>query len=59
MQKERIKQVLNQLPDQVDIDELVEKLYLLLKIELGEQQIAAGEGIPHESAKKRLEPWLK
>jgi len=59
MQKEQIQQMLNQLPDSVDVDEFVEKLYLLRKIELGEQQLAAGKGISHEAAKKRLEPWLK
>ena len=39
MQKEHIQQMLNQLPDSVDVDEFVEKLYLLRKIELGEQQL--------------------
>jgi hypothetical protein len=58
MEKGQIQQVLNQLPDPVDIDEFVEKLYLLRKIEIGEQQLAAGKGISHEEAKKRLEPWL-
>lgn len=59
MQKKQIQNMLNQLPDSVDIDEFVEKLYLLRKIEIGEQQIAAGNGITHEAAKKRLETWLK
>jgi hypothetical protein len=59
MQKEQIQHMLNQMPDAVDIDEFVEKLYLLRKIELAEQQLAAGEGVPHEAAIKRLEPWLK
>jgi hypothetical protein len=58
MEKGQIQQVLNRLPDPVDIDEFVEKLYLLRKIEMGEVQLAAGKGIPHEEVKKRLEPWL-
>jgi len=59
MQKEQIQHMLNQMPDSVDVDEFVEKLYLLSKIGLAEQQLTAGEGVPHEAAKKRLEPWLR
>jgi hypothetical protein len=54
MQKEQIQHMLDQLPDSVDVDEFVEKLYLLRKIELAERQLAAGKGISHEAAKKRL-----
>ncbi|MBI3463583.1 MAG: hypothetical protein HY000_11070 [Planctomycetes bacterium] len=58
MRKDRIQQVVDELPEEVDIDELMEKLYLLHKIEIGERQIAAGHGVAHEDAKKRLEQWL-
>ena len=59
MQKERIQQIVGDLPQDVDIDALVEKLYLLQKIEIGEKQLAEGRGISHEDVKKRLEPWLE
>ena len=59
MQKERIQQVVATLPEEVDIDALVEKLYLLNKIEVAEKQLAEGKGISHEDAKKRLNPWLE
>ncbi len=59
MQREKVRQVLDDLPEDVDVDALIERLYLLEKIELGEGQLAGGEGIPHEEAKKRLEKWLK
>ena len=59
MLKEKVQQVVGELPEDVDVDTLVEKLYLLEKIELGERQLAQGEGIPHEDAKKRLAKWLK
>ena len=54
MQKEQIQHMLGQLPDSVDVEEFVERLYLLRKIELAEQELAAGKGIPHDAAKKRL-----
>ena len=59
MHKEKIQQVIDRLSDEVDVDALVEKLYLLDKIEVAEGQLAAGEGISHEDAKKRLAPWLE
>lgn len=59
MQKERIQQVVGALPDEVDIDALVEKLYLLEKIDCAEKQLANGEGISHEDASKRLKRWLE
>ena len=59
MHKEKIQQVIDRLSDEVDVDALVEKLYLLDKIEVAEGHLAAGEGISHEDAKKRLAPWLE
>jgi hypothetical protein len=59
MQKEKVLQVVETLPENIDVDELTEKLYLLEKIEAGEREIARGEGIPHDEARRRLERWLR
>jgi len=58
MQKAIVQQALDAFTEEVDVDEFFEKIYLLRKIELGEQQISAGELISHEDVKKRLEKWL-
>ena len=58
MLKEKVQQVVGELPEDVDVDALVEKLYLLEKIELGERQLAEGKGVPHEEVKKRCGRWL-
>jgi hypothetical protein len=58
MQKQRVQHLLDAFPDDVNVDEFPEKVYLLEKIEIGERQIEAGETISHEDAKKRLEKWL-
>ncbi len=58
MQKEKVQQVLDALPDDIDVDAFMEKVYLLRKIELGEQQIALGKVVSHAEAKNRLEKWL-
>ena len=58
MQKEKVQQVLDAFSDDVDLDAFLEEVYLLKKLELGEQQIASGEVVSHTDAKKRLEKWL-
>jgi len=59
MQKEKIKQVIDAFPEDIDMDALMEKLFLLDKIEHGEKQLAEGKGISHEEVKERLKTWLK
>jgi hypothetical protein len=59
MQKQAIQQVLDELPDEVDVDQLLDRIILLEKIEEAERRIAAGEGVSHDEAKQRLEAWLR
>jgi hypothetical protein len=59
MEKERIQQVLDTMPEEVDVDALLERLYLLNKLRIAERELAEGKGISHEDAKKRLQPWLE
>jgi hypothetical protein len=59
MEKARIRQVLDAMPDEVDIDALLERLHLLNKVQIAENELAQGKGISHEDAKKRLRPWLQ
>ena len=58
MQKAKVQQVLDASPDDVDLDAFIEKVYLLRKIEIGEEQVASGKCVSHDDAKKRLEKWL-
>ncbi len=48
MTKELVLQTLQSLPDDVSIDEVIERLYVLRKIEEGLRQAAAGDVIDHE-----------
>jgi hypothetical protein len=59
MQKQTIQQVLDELPDDVDVDQLLDRIILLEKIDDAEKRLAAGEGVEHEAAKQRLASWLK
>lgn len=58
MQKEKVIAVLEDFPDEVDVDALTERLYLLQKIDAAEKEIAAGKGVPHEEVRRRLAKWL-
>lgn len=53
-----MEQLIHNLPEEASIEEAMEKLYLLYKIEKGIQQADAGRIISHEEAKKRLSKWL-
>ena len=58
MQKDKVRQVLDAFPEEIDVDALMEKLYLLQKIETAEKELADGEGIPDEEVEQRLGQWL-
>jgi hypothetical protein len=59
MLKEHIKQVVDEFPDDVDVDELMEKIYLLRKIELAEKQFSEGDVFTHEEVEEQMKSWLK
>lgn len=57
--KEQVLEAIRSLPEDATLEDVFERLYVLLKIEKGLAQIAAGEGIPHAEAKARMSRWLK
>lgn len=56
--KEKIMDSLHDLPEKTTIEEAMERLYLLAKIEKGINQADAGQCIPHDKAKEKLKKWL-
>ena len=56
--KEKIQKVIQSLPDDAHIEDAMERLYLLYKVEKGCQQADAGQTVSHEEAKKQLKKWL-
>jgi predicted transcriptional regulator len=57
--KEKVVQAVQALPDDASIEDAMERLYLLAKIERGIQQADAGELIAHELVKERMTKWLR
>ena len=54
LDRERIIQVLWGLPPGREVDEAVERLIFLAKVEEGLAQLDRGEGIPHDEVERRL-----
>lgn len=57
--KEAAKHVIDALPDDVNLEDIIHALYVQAKFEHGEREIREGRGVPHEQAKERLGKWLK
>ena len=57
--KEKVFNVLDGFPAEIDLDELRYRLYLLEKIALAEEDVAAGRLIPHEEVMRQAENWGK
>ncbi len=52
--KERILQALQPLPDETTVEDAIERLCFLAKVEEGLRQSDQGEIVSHEEAKRRL-----
>jgi predicted transcriptional regulator len=52
--KKKILTVVEQLPDDATIEDAIERLYFLAKIEKGIREADAGLTVSHDEAKKRL-----
>ena len=59
LNKETAKQVIDSLPNDVSMDDIIHALYVNVKFSHGEKEIREGKGITQEDAKKKLEKWLK
>jgi predicted transcriptional regulator len=57
--REKVLQGMAELPNEFSLDDLMERLILLQKIEIGFQQIKEGKVISHEEIKKRVRAWQK
>jgi len=57
--KEKIKTTIDALPDNFTIEDIIEKLIVLDKIEQGLNDVKEGKVYSTEEAKKRLDKWLR
>ena len=52
--KQRALEAIEKLPEDASLEEVMERLYFLSKVERGLQQADAGQVVSHEEAKRRL-----
>ena len=50
----QIKHVLDELPPDVTLEDAIERLVFLAKIDAGLAELDAGLGVPHDEVKRRL-----
>ena len=58
MRKSAVIESISKLPDEFSMDEIIERLVVIEKIEKGRQQVKAGQINTEEQAKARLDKWL-
>lgn len=52
--RDRMIEALRELPPDAMVDDAIERLVFLAKIEVGLAQLDRGEGIPHDEVKRQL-----
>jgi predicted transcriptional regulator len=52
--KQRALEAIEKLPEDVSLEEVMERLYFLSKVERGLEQADSGQIVSHEEAKRRL-----
>ena len=57
--KQQILKAIEALPDDAGVEDALERLYLLYKIEKGLEQADNGELITQEEARQRMAKWLQ
>lgn len=57
--KEQIFELIKDLPEEVDIDEIMYRLYLRQKLEAAEKDVTEGRLVSHEEVIKETSGWLK
>lgn len=55
MEKQKVQAVLDSFGGDVDVDAFLERLAVLDDIERGERQIAAGDVVPHDAVRERID----
>ena len=55
--KDKVRRVVEDLPANASVEDAMERLYILYKVEQGRRQLDVGQGIAHEDVKKRLKKW--
>ncbi len=56
--KQQVIQIIQSLPDDVTLDDIMAELYFKLQVDAGLKELDEGKGIPREEVEKRMSKWL-
>lgn len=59
MTKEKLIATINDMPEDFDLEVLMERLIFIEKVEKGLEQLESGNTITHEQVKQRVKEWSK
>lgn len=57
--KERLIQVINGMPEEINIEDVIEELVFLSKIEQGLYDVESGRVLTDSMVAEKMEKWLK
>jgi hypothetical protein len=57
--REEVLRLVNELPDDVDVDELIYRLYLRQKLAAAEADVAAGRTLSIDEVRQQSREWQK
>jgi predicted transcriptional regulator len=55
--KQKVMDSIEKLPQDASLDDIIERIYFIHKIEVGLKQSQQGDVIHHEEVLKRIEKW--
>ena len=58
MKKQDIINLMQDMPDEIDVEQLMYRLYVIRKIELSEASITAGDVLTEEEVDQQIESWF-
>jgi predicted transcriptional regulator len=57
MKKDKVMDTVKELPQEFELEDLLEKLVFAQKVEDGLKQMQAGKTLPHEKVKEIVKKW--
>ena len=57
MKRDKAIETVKEFPQEFELEELIERLVFLEKVEKGLQQVEQGQTIPHEKVKEMTKKW--
>lgn len=57
--KEKVLDTINEMPSSFEVEELIEKLIFIEKVEVGLDQLEKGETVTNEEPKQEVKGWRK